>query len=204
MSVPGVTKVDQPEFSQFDFSQQIIYVLILMMLVMLLAGAFVLYQILHRPVPVFYEKNPKGQTIELPSYNEPNYMPQTIITWASKAAVAAYTFNFANYNKTIPLARPYFTDGGWQAYQRAISGVIAGVVKAQLIVQGVVAGAPVISNQGDLTGHGYSWRVQIPFLVTYLSAGESKSKNYYVIMLVVKVPTNINPQGIGIDSFDMR
>lgn len=190
--------------SNNDFTQKIIYCLIALMVAMLLVGGFVIYQIKHRPEPAFYEKNPQGHVVKLSSYDEPNYLPETILTWASKAAVAAYTFNFATYNTTIPLARPYFTTGGWAAYQRAIGGVIGRVVKAQLIVQGVVSGPPVIANQGELPGHGYSWRVQIPFLVTYLSAGESKSQNYYVIMMVVKVPTNINPQGIGIDSFDMR
>jgi intracellular multiplication protein IcmL len=187
-----------------DYSQQLIYGLIISMIALLCAAAFVLYQVMHRPEPRFYEKRADGKTIVLKPYNEPNYLPETILNWSSQAAVAAYTFNFANYNKTIPQARPYFTDGGWQAYQSAISSVISRVVKAQLIVQGVVSGTPVISNQGDLPGHGYSWGVQIPFLVTYLSAGESQSKTYYVVLLVVKVPTTVNPQGLGIDSFSMR
>jgi intracellular multiplication protein IcmL len=204
MSVPATQRLDQFRQSRIDASQQIIYALIIAMLAMLVFGSFVVFQIVHRPIPVFYVKNPTGRTIQLTAYDEPNYLPQTILTWASKAAVAAYTFNFATYNKTIPLARPYFTEGGWAAYQRAIGNVISRVVKAQLIVQGVVTGPPVIANQGELPGHGYSWRVQIPFLVTYLSAGESKSQTYYVIMMVVKVPTTVNPQGIGIDTFDMR
>jgi intracellular multiplication protein IcmL len=190
--------------SGFDFSQTLIYGLILSLLVLLVVGVLVILQVIHRPDPKFYEKRANGKVIELSPYDQPNYLPQTILNWASKAAVAGYTFNFANYNTTIPQARPYFTDGGWAAYQSAISTVVARVSKAQLIVQGVVSGTPVIANQGELPGHGYSWNVQIPFLVTYLSAGESKSKNYYVILLVVKVPTTVNPQGLGIDSFSMK
>jgi hypothetical protein len=187
-----------------DISQQLIYALILSVLGLLTCAALVMYQVMHRPDPVFYERMPSGKTNLLAPYDEPNYLPQTILNWAQKAAVASYTFNFANYNESIGEARPYFTAGGWQAYKGAISGVISRVVKAQLIVQGVVSGAPVIANQGDLSGHGYSWNVQIPFLVTYLSAGESKSKNYYVILLIVKVPTTVNPEGLGIDSFQMK
>ncbi len=187
-----------------DISQQLIYALILAMLGLLACAAFVMYQVMHRPDPVFYERMPSGKINVLAPYDDPNYLPQTVLNWAMKAAVASYTFNFANYNESIQAARPYFTAGGWQAYQGAIGNVINRVVKAQLIVQGVVAGVPVISNQGDLPSHGYSWNVQIPFLVTYLSAGESKSKNYYVIMLIVKVPTTINPEGLGIDSFQMK
>jgi hypothetical protein len=187
-----------------DISQQLIYGLILSMFALLFCALIVLYQVIHRPDPVFYERLPSGKTLILAPYDEPNYLPQTVLNWAGKAAVASYTFNFANYNESIAQARPYFTAGGWLAYQKAISSVVSRVVKAQLIVQGVVAGPAVISNQGDLPGHGYSWNVQIPFLVTYLSAGESKSKNYFVIMLIVKVPTTVNPEGLGIDSFQMK
>jgi hypothetical protein len=187
-----------------DISQQLIYALILSMFGLLFCAAFVLYQVMHRPDPVFYERMPSGKTYMLAPYDQPNYLPQTVLNWASKAAVASYTFNFANYNESINAARPYFTAGGWEAYQAAISSVVSRVVKAQLIVQGVVAGIPVIANQGDLPGHGYSWNVQIPFLVTYLSAGESKSKKYYVILLIVKVPTTVNPEGLGIDSLQMK
>jgi intracellular multiplication protein IcmL len=187
-----------------DSSQQLIYILIISMLVVLGVVTLVLLQVMNRPLPHFYEQRPDHKEVPLRPYEEPNYLPQTILNWASTAAVGSYTFNFANYEKTMPLVRHYYTSGGWVAYQNAVSNVISRIVKAQLIVQGVVAGPPVISNQGPLPGHGYSWRVQIPFLVTYLSAGESRSQKYFVIMLIVKVPTTADPQGIGIDSFVMR
>jgi intracellular multiplication protein IcmL len=187
-----------------DSSQQLIYILIISMLAVLAVAALVLLQVMNRPLPHFYEIRPDHKEVSLKPYEEPNYLPQTILNWASAAAVGSYTFNFANYEKTMPIVRHYYTPGGWAAYQDAVSNVVSRIVKAQLIVQGVVAGAPVISNQGPLPGHGYSWRVQIPFLVTYLSAGESRSQKYFVIMLIVKVPTTTDPQGIGIDSFVMH
>lgn len=194
----------QPASYYRDTSQQFIFVLIILIFVLLFMGALVLAQVVHRPLPEFTARRTDGRVMALTTYREPNLTAKTILTWASQAAVAAYTFNFASYATTIPLARPYFTPGGWQAYQSAINPVLQTITKAQLIVQSVVAGAPVIANQGPLPGHGYTWRVQIPFLVTYLSAGESKSRHYYVVMMLVRVPTNINPQGIGIDTFEMK
>lgn len=186
-----------------QFYQTVILSLIVAFLAVLGLVSIVLYQVTHRPLPTFNAVALNGQVMYLTPFNEPNLSSQALLRWAGKAAVAAYTFDFVNYNKEIALARPYFTDAGWQAYQAAISRLIQRVTKDQLFTNGVVAGTPVIANQGELPGHGYSWRVQIPFLVTFQSADQSKSSNYLVAMTIVKVPTSINPEGVGIDQFQM-
>lgn len=186
-----------------DHSQQFIYILIVVMIIVLFMVSLVLFQVLRRPLPSFRAVAANKQVMMLSPYDEPNLRPSTVLLWASKAAVAAYTFDFVNYNKETETAHPYFTNAGWSAYQSAISKVIQRVVTGQLFAYGVVAGTPVISNQGVLPGHGYTWRVQIPFLVTFQSAEESKTDHYIVVMTIVKVPTNVNPDGIGIDQFQM-
>jgi len=181
----------------FIFSLIAAIFLILLMLVL------VLYQIHHRPLPQFSAVAPNGQEMVLTSSNEPNLLSSTLIQWASKAAVAAYTFDFVNYNKQAALARPYFTEAGWAHYIDSIGGLIQTIKQNQLLVNGVVTGAPVISNQGVLPGQGYVWRVQMPFLVTYQSSEGTSKKSFTVIVTIVRVPTWKNPAGIGIDQFVM-
>jgi intracellular multiplication protein IcmL len=141
--------------------------------------------------------------MSLTAYHEPDLSPTTLIQWASKAAVAAYTFDFVNYNKQASLARPYFTEAGWNDYVRSISGLIQTIKQNQLLVNGVVSGTPVISNQGNLTGRGYVWRIQMPFLVTYQSSDGTSKKPFNVTLSIVRVPTWENPGAIGIDQFVM-
>jgi intracellular multiplication protein IcmL len=62
----------------------------------------------------------------------------------------------------------------------------------------------VIANQGPIPDKEYAWRIQIPFLVTYQSMNITTKRNFYVLISIVRVPTNVNPQGIGIDQFVMR
>ncbi len=181
----------------------IITVLIVEIIVLLILVSVVLYQIFHRPLPAFSATTAKGQHMALLSSDQPNLLSSTLIRWASKAAVAAYTFDFVNYNKQIAAARPYFTDAGWSDYQSSISGVIGTITQNQLFVNGVVSGPPVISNQGELPGRGYTWRIQIPFLVTYQSADKTSKASYTVVITIVKIPTTTNPAGIGIDQFVM-
>lgn len=170
---------------------------------MIIIIGIVLYQVSSRPLPAFSALTPEGKQQSMVAYSEPNLLPETILKWASKAATAAYTFDFSNYRTQIEAARPYFTKGGWDAYLASVSGLVNTIVQNQVFVNGVVSGTPVISNQGPLPGKGYTWRVQIPFLVSYLSASGPVKQNYFVVLTIVSVPTNENPQGIGIDQFVM-
>lgn len=195
---------DQKNVVYRNYYQSMVYSLVAAILIVFGLAGLVLYQFSHRSLPQFSAVMPDGRGMRLTSYDEPNLMPSTLVRWASKAAVAAYTFNFVDYAKQIELARPYFTPGGWQAYQDAISGVVTNIVKGQVFVYGVVTNPPVIVNQGLRPGHPYSWHMQVPFLVTYQGAEEAKSSNYYVVLTIVKVPTTTNPDGIGIETFVMR
>lgn len=163
---------------------------------------FILYQLTHRPLPEFVAVSDNEQMVLHP-YDKPNLLPDTIIRWASKAATAAYTFDFVNYNDQINAVRPYFTNAGWNDYKNSVAGLINTIVQTQIFVYGIISGTPVISNQGVLPEKGHVWRVQIPFLVTYQSNGPMVKKRYFVVLSIVEVPTSVNPQGIGIDQFLM-
>lgn len=162
----------------------------------------VLFQVYHRPLPSFYATQPNGQRMVLQPQDLPNLVADTILHFACKAAVAAYTFDFVNYKRDISVARTYFTDAGWDDYLNSVTGVIRGIAQNKLFVTGVVNGTPVISNQGEIDGV-YSWRVQVPFLVTYQSAQSSEQRKYTVQITVVRVPTVEDPLGIGIDQLVM-
>ncbi len=181
----------------------IISVLIAEIVLLIILVGIVLYQISHRPLPYFSAVTPKGNRMVLDASLEPNLLSSTLIRWASKAAVAAYTFDFVNYNKQIALARPYFTEAGWNEYLDSIKGLISTITQNQLFVNGVVSAPPIVSNEGPLPGRGYTWRLQIPFLVTYQSAEQTRRDSFVVVVTIVKIPTVTNPVGIGIDQFVM-
>src|SRR5438132_343284 len=76
----------------------------------------VLFQVYHRPLPTFYAVQPNGKRMMLQPQDLPSLVPDTILRFACKAAVAAYTFDFVNYKAEVGLARPYFTSAGWDDY----------------------------------------------------------------------------------------
>lgn len=186
-----------------DYYHLVIIGLMVLFAMSIFAVGFLLYQFKHRPLPVFNAVQPDNSLMNLSPYDKPNLLSDTIIKWASKAATAAYTFDFVNYNAQIKLVRPYFTEAGWRDYLLSVNSLIDTIVKSQIFVNGIVSGTPVISNQGPLPGKGYVWRVQIPFLVSYQAAESVSKQHYMVVLTIVEVPTSVNPQGIGIDQFVM-
>lgn len=187
-----------------DHYQKVLVALIAIIIVVLLMTFVVLYQLLKRPLPVFTAITPSGARLVLTASEEPNLLSSTIIKWSKKAAVAAYTYDFVNYNKQLANVRPYFTEAGWADYQKSIISLIQTIRQGQLFVNSIVVSPPVIANQGDLPGHGYTWRLQIPFLVTYETSETSTKQSFTVFLTIVRVPTKINPAGIGIDQFVMK
>lgn len=182
----------------------LVIIVLMVFIVILIASVYIVfYQMKHRPLPTFKALSPNKKQLELTAFDEPNLLPDTIIRWANKAATAAYTFDFVNYISQVNAVRPYFTEAGWQDYLGSVNDLINTIVANKLFVNGVVAGTSVISNQGSIPGTGYLWRVQIPFLVTYQSANVPSQRNFYVVLTIVRIPTYINPQGIGIDQFVM-
>lgn len=186
-----------------DHYHHVIMAMIASFGIMLLAVAVLLYQTLYRPLPAFRAVKADKQVMKLVPFIEPNLLPGTLLRWSSKAAIAAYTFDFNLYGKQLAAVRPYFTDAGWEDFSRSINPLIETIRQNQLFVYGVVTGVPVISNQGSLPGSGQAWRVQIPFLVSYTSANKTDTRKFYVAMTLIRVPTRQNPQGVGIDQFVM-
>lgn len=204
--VANITKgMDTQKHYQFfrHHYHQILWLLMGIIVLMIMLLGLVLYQVFHRPLPQFSALDTNGKRMMLTGFDEPNLLADTILRWASKAAITAYTFDFANYKIQLNAARPYFTATGWQAYLNSVNDLITYITANRIFVNSVVSGAPIISNQGNLPDKGYTWRVQIPFLVTYQTSSSVVKRSFIVVVTIVRVPTTINSQGIGIDSFVM-
>ena len=89
----------------------ITFVVLLILLIALVL--FLLYQIHHRPTPIYLAKAQNGGRMQLNYSEEPNGLSVAILSWATKAAASSYTFNFNQSNSDIYNSiSPYFTPGG--------------------------------------------------------------------------------------------
>lgn len=187
-----------------DNYAKVIYGVMIAMVFMQILMIITIYQVTNRPLPSFQAKDPEGKTLPLVSFDEPNLLPETIIRFASKVAVGAYTYDFNDAAQRLSKLESNFTPGGWIAFKDAARESIKTVQRAKVLVNAVVSDPPVISNEGELEGLGYSWRVQVPVLISYTGGDRVKKSKQVIILTLVKIPTTENPQGIGIAQFETR
>lgn len=163
---------------------------------------FLGYVIFNPPQPQYFATSVNGRITPLVALEEPNQSDSAVLQWANQAAIAAFTYNFVNYQDELLAASRYFTASGWQQFTDALTqSNNLDVVKAKkLIVSAVATRSPIILQKGVLNGV-YSWRIQMPILVTYQSASEFSQQNNVVTMLVTRISTLESPRGIGISQF---
>lgn len=185
-----------------DSVRKIVIGLIVSLLVNFLLGWILFYIIRNPPSPKYFATSISGRITPLFPLNEPNQSDSSILQWANQAAVAAFTYNFVNYRSELQASSNFFTAEGWQQFLTALeqSNNLDAVKAKKLIVSAVATRAPIILQKGLLNGR-YSWRVQMPILVTYQSASEFSQQNNVVTMLITRVSTLNSPRGIGIAQF---
>lgn len=125
---------------------------------------------------------------------------ENLLLWVQEVVGNIYTFNAVTYRQRFDymLANDFTSDGA-DSFRRALSQsqLLQQVITQQLNLTGLVSGQPVILKQGPLMGQ-YTWKVQMPVLLTFESASQTTTKRIIVTMLIVNVPTEKSPQAIAI------
>jgi hypothetical protein len=173
-------------------------------LTLIIVSCILLFQLKNYPQPLFSAIDANGQLLRLNANDEPNLMANALLKWASQAAINLYTFRFSETNNEIyQRISPYFTATGGAAYYNSLTNVLATLKQNKINTHCAVTGQPVIANQGKWDNFEMTWRIQIPFLVTFEGAGILSTKFYRVTLLLTKMPTTIEPAGIAIEQFRM-
>ncbi|MFO9526785.1 type IVB secretion system apparatus protein IcmL/DotI [Legionella pneumophila serogroup 1] len=185
-----------------DSQRKVILALLIAIVVNVVLASLVVYMITHPPAPKYFATSINGRITPLFPLDEPNQSDSAVLQWANQAAIAAFTYNFVNYRDELQASSRFFTAEGWDQFLGALeqSNNLDAVKAKKLVVSAVATRAPIILQKGVLNGR-YSWRVQMPILVTYQSASEFTQQNNVVTMLITRVSTLNSPRGIGISQF---
>lgn len=185
-----------------DGHRRALQILFVSIFINILLAVLFAYVITHPPEPRYFATSINGRITPLTPLNEPNQSDSAVLQWANQATVAAFTYNFVNYREELQASSGFFTAEGWTQFLNALtqSNNLDAVKAKKLIVSAVATRAPVILQKGELNGR-YSWRIQMPILVTYQSANQFSQQNNVVTLLVTRVNPLNSPRGIGIAQF---
>jgi len=185
-----------------DGQRKMMVILLLSLVSNFLLALLLMYVMTHPPEPKYFATSIDGRITPLFALNKPNQSDSSVLQWTNQAAVAAFTYNFVNYRTELQAASGFFTSDGWSQFLTALesSNNLDAVKVKKLIVSAVATSAPIILQKGVLNGR-YSWRVQMPMLITYQSASEFSQQRNVVTLLVSRISTLNSPRGIGIAQF---
>ncbi len=185
-----------------DGARKIQIALLLAIVIIFLQIAGLIYVVTHPPEPKYFATSTDGRIMPLVPLSQPNLSKSALLQWASTAAISAYTYDFINYRQALQAASEYFTPEGWNSFMEALdsNNNLKAVIAKKLIVSAVVTGAPVVVQEGLLDSR-YTWKVQMPMLVTYQSASQFSQQTLTVTMLITRISTLSSARGIGIAQF---
>jgi len=155
-----------------------------------------------REQPKYFATMTTGRVVPMHSLSQPVITNKYLLQWASLATRTAFNIDWVHYDTQLQTAKSDFTSSGWSQFMSAMnsSGLLTTVKDKKLQMTAVVSGTPVIINTGVVHGR-FTWRVQLPVLVTFNSASMSRESHWMVTMNIQRISTLDAYKGIQISDF---
>lgn len=163
--------------------------------------ALSIYLYLDKPPPVVFPVQKEWRVQPLVALDKPYLSTTDMLQWVSDIMQKVFTYDFNHYDDQLKNASQYFTNDGWKIFlnQLNIYANYNNVQAYKLFVNSTPAGAPILLNEGLLSGR-WAWWVQMPININYAGFSPPPNKTLTLQVLVVRVPTLNNLTGIGIDN----
>lgn len=148
---------------------------------------------------------PNSERFALYALERPNVSTRALLSWATLAATATFTFDFVNYKDQIEALHDYFTTDGYDNFLTSIQNAetLSTIEEKKLILSAVAIGPAIVLTEEN-NGDKRNWRIQVPLLVRYQSANVDETRQQVVDLLVTQVSTQDAPKGIGIAQYVAR
>lgn len=161
------------------------------------------YITMEQKEPDYYATTTAGSNIPLRPMSDPIVTNDYLVKWTSLAVRKAFNLDFVHSAEQLEQAKGYFTPAGWDKFMAALnkSGLLKTVKEKKVMSSAVVSDTPVILNRAMLNGR-FTWRVQLPLLVSYTSASDVQKSKFLVTLNVQRVSALDTPEGIQISDFD--
>lgn len=183
-----------------SFGKVIFVIFALSVSVVFLAGISV-YTYMNQPPPITFRVAGEWRVMASVPVQQPYLSEPDLLQWVSEVIPNAFNLDFLNMDSQLEDLRQYFTDNGYQVFLNQLKNYAdkSMVQPYKMFVHGKPTRAPVILNQGVLSGR-YAWWVQIPVNISYAGARDMPDVNLTLQVLVVRTETTNNLTGILIDN----
>lgn len=163
--------------------------------------ALSIYLVLDKPPPLTFPVADEWRVQPPVPLDQPYVATPDLLQWVNDTVQKLFVFDFTNYDDQLAVLKTYFTEDGWRIYLNQLNNYVNynNVQTNRLFVSMELQGAPIVLNQGLLSGK-WGWWVQMPITIKYAGAVPVPSKNITLQILVIRVPTLNNLDGVAIDN----
>lgn len=166
-----------------------------------LLAALSVYIYMQKPKPVNFNVGADWRIVADVPLDQPYLSQANLLQWVNDAVRQMFVFDFYQYNNQLKLASDYFTSDGWKVFLGQLNNYVNynTLQTNKTFVNAVPTSAPFVLREG-LLGPRYGWWVQIPITINYVGYQQTNNQNLTLQLLVVRVPTLNNLNGVGIDN----
>lgn len=193
----------QDRFYHDSFSKLVLIMMSVLIAIALLI-AVCIYMYFNKPPPKTFPVDAEWRIKPAVPLDQPYLSVPDLSQWAIDTIRHLFVFDFNHYSDQLKALMPYFTDDGWKIFlnQLNIYANSDTVSSEKEFITGKPTGAPIILNQGLLSGR-WAWWIQIPVDIDYAYAGGAKqptTQSLTLQILIVRVSTLNNLLGVAIDN----
>lgn len=159
-----------------------------------------IYLILNPPPPKYFPVGINGHILPIIPVDQINQSDESVLEWTAQAAVASFSYSFVDYREELQASSGFFTANGWTQFLNALqaSNNLLAVKSKSMVVSAQMISQPTILKKGIFKGL-YTWRIEVPILVTYQNDTQYTQQYNMVSMLITRVSMLNSPRGIGIE-----
>ena len=180
-----------------DNFRRLALVLLLSLILNVVLAVSLIYKYQEVPKIIYFATSQSGKLIYLQPLQTPILSNAAIVAWVNSTIPKIYNIDFLNYRQQMADIQKYFTRYGWQEFLLAFSPTLKHVQTDQLVATSAPANVPYVISQGLMNGV-YSWRVQVPLLITFQKGSQQQQQQVVWTLLVQRVNNLYTDQLLGI------
>lgn len=184
-----------------DSFGKVIFIIMSLWLAVLILLATSIYLHLHKPKPRNFFVGDEWRVQPLVPLDQASLSEADLLQWVSDALTQSFVFDFNFYNDQLKSASQYFTAAGWKIFLNHLNNYANynAVRNKKLYVSATLTGAPYVTQSGILSGRK-AWWIKVPLKIGYQGLQPLIDVSVTWQVLVVRVPTTNNLNGVGIEN----
>lgn len=175
----------------------------LMLLISALMAAILWYAGGYMPPTQYFKVAPQQKPEPVRALMTPVITAPRVQQWASRALVETMTFDFTNVDARLARAAVYFSPAAYDSMRVALEkdGVVDVIKSSRLVTSLTPISPPRIIRPPFVMGGVRYWEVEVPVIISYTGASDSRVRGMKIIMRIKEAPTIEVPEGMQITGF---